>query len=134
AMRGAGEQAKPVLEYTKVRAAIDGRVSRALVTAGNLVQSGQTGGTVLTTLVSVDPMYVYFDVDERTVLRVRQMIREGKAKSARDVALPVFLGLANEEGYPHKGTVDFVDNQVNPKTCTLRVRAVFPNNDEPPSP
>jgi multidrug efflux system membrane fusion protein len=124
------DQAKLDLEFTKVTAPVDGRVGRAIVTEGNLVQSGQAGGTVLTSLVSVDPMWAYFDVDERTVLRVRGLIREGKAKSARDVPLPVFLGLANEEGYPHEGTIDFVDNQVNPKTGTLRLRGVFPNKDE----
>src|SRR5438445_9787689 len=100
------------LEYTKVIAPVSGRVSRYVVTVGNLIQSGdQGGGTVLTTIVSVDPMYAYFDVDERTVLRVRQLIREGKAKSARDAELTVWLGIANEDGYPHRGTVNFVDNQ-----------------------
>lgn len=134
ALKGSLDQAKLDLEFTKVRAPVDGRVGRAVVTVGNLVQSGQNGGTVMTTLVSVDPMYVYFDVDERTVLRVRQLIREGKAKSARDITWTVYLGLANEEGYPHKGTIDFVDNQVNPKTGTLRLRAVFANQDERLSP
>jgi RND family efflux transporter MFP subunit len=119
------------LEYTKVIAPVSGRVSRYVVTVGNLIQSGdQAGGTLLTTIVSVDPMYAYFDVDEHTVLRVRRLIREGKAKSARDIELPVSLGLANEDGYPHRGTINFVDNQVNPKTGTLRVRGVFPNKDE----
>jgi RND family efflux transporter MFP subunit len=75
-------------------------------------------------------MYAYFDVDEYTVLRVRRLIREGKAKSAREAEVPVWLGLANEDGYPHRGTINFVDNQVNPKTGTLRLRAVFPNQDE----
>jgi RND family efflux transporter MFP subunit len=88
------------------------------------------GGTVLTTIVSVDPIYAYLDVDEHTVLRVRQMIREGKAKSARDGEMPVWLGLANEDGYPHRGTINFVDNQVNPQTGTLRLRGVFANRDE----
>src|SRR5262245_21412752 len=82
------------LEYTTVVAPIDGRISRELVTEGNLVQSGDQGGTVLTTIVSVDPIYVYFDVDESTVLRVGQLIREGKAESARDAAVPVMLSLA----------------------------------------
>src|SRR2546425_5049105 len=119
------------LEYTKVLAPISGRASRFIVTVGNLVQSGdQAGGTLLTTIVSVDPMYAYFDVDEHTVLRVRRLIREGKAKSARDGELPVWLGLANEDGYPHRGTINFVDNQVNPRTGTLRLRGVFPNKDE----
>ncbi len=129
------ERAKLDLQYTKVTAPVSGRVSRYFVTVGNLIQAGdQGGGTLLTTIVSVDPMYAYFDVDEYTVLRVRRMIREGKAKSARDVELPVWLGLANEDGHPHQGTVNFVDNQVNPKTGTLRLRAVFPNKDELLSP
>ena len=134
ALKGAVDQARLDLGFTKVTAPVTGRVGRAVVTEGNLVQSGQSGGTVLTTLVSVDPMYAYFDVDERTVLRVRQLIREGKVKSARDVVWPVFLGLANEEGYPHKGTIDFVDNQVNPKIGTLRLRGVFANKNELLSP
>jgi RND family efflux transporter MFP subunit len=119
------------LDYTKIKAPISGRVSRMYVTAGNLVQSGdQGGGTLLTTLVSVDPMYAYFDVDEGSVLRVRKLIREGKVRSARDVEVPVLLGLANEDGFPHRGTINFVDNQVNAKTGTLRLRGVFPNKDE----
>jgi RND family efflux transporter MFP subunit len=102
---------------------------------GNLIQSGdQNGGTLLTTIVSVDPMYAYFDVDEHTVLRVRQLIRAGKAQSARDGEVTVWLGLANEDGYPHRGTINFEDNQVNPRTGTLRVRGVFPNKDETLSP
>jgi RND family efflux transporter MFP subunit len=123
------------LEYTKVTAPVSGRVSRYVVTVGNLIQSGdQGGGTLLTTIVSVDPIYANFDVDEHTVLRVRRLIREGKAKSARDSDWAVLLGLANEEGYPHQGIINFVDNQVNPKTGTLRVRGVFPNKDEQLSP
>ena len=102
---------------------------------GNLIQSGdQNTGTLLTTIVSVDPMYAYFDVDERTVLRIRQLIREGKAKSAGQTKWPVALGLATEEGFPHHGTINFEDNQVNPRTGTLRVRGVFPNKEEVLSP
>jgi RND family efflux transporter MFP subunit len=123
------------LDYTRVTAPVSGRASRYVVTVGNLIQSGdQNGGTLLTTIVSVDPMYAYFDVDERTVLRVRQLIREGKARSAREAEWPVAMGLANEEGFPHRGTINFEDNQVNPKTGTLRVRGVFPNKDEALSP
>jgi RND family efflux transporter MFP subunit len=134
ALQAAVDRAKLDLAFTKVTAPVSGRVSRYNVTVGNLVQSGESGGTVLTTIVSVDPMYVYFDVDERTVLRVRQLIREGKAKSARETEWPVSLGLSADEGYPHQGTIDFVDNQVNPRTGTLRVRAIFPNKDEVISP
>jgi RND family efflux transporter MFP subunit len=131
AMKAAVERAKLDLKYTKVTAPISGRISRYFVTVGNLVQAGdQGGGTLLTTIVSVDPMYAYFDVDEHTVLHVRKMIREGRAKSARDVDLPVRLGLGNQEGFPYEGIVNLVDNQINPKTGTLRLRAVFPNKDE----
>jgi RND family efflux transporter MFP subunit len=123
------------LGYTRITAPVSGRVSRYVVTVGNLIQSGdQNGGTLLTTVVSVDPMYVYFDMDERTVLRVRQLIRDGKASSASATEWPVALGLANEEGFPHRGTIDFEDNQVNPRTGTLRVRGVFPNKGELLSP
>jgi len=100
---------------------------------GNLIQSGdQNGGTLLTTIVSVDPIYAYFDVDEYTDQRVRKLIREGKFtfKSADEAVVPVSLGLATEEGLPHRGTINFADNQVNPKAGTLRVRGVFPNKDE----
>ena len=119
------------LDYTKITAPVSGRVSRYVVTVGNLIQSGdQSGGTLLTTIVSVDPMYANFDVDERTVQRVSQLVRAGKVKWARKTEWPVSLGLASEEGFPHQGTINFVDNQVNPKTGTLRVRGVFPNKDE----
>jgi len=119
------------LDYTKVLAPVSGRVSRYVVTVGNLIQSGdQNGGTVLTTIVSVDPMYAYFDVDEHTALKARKLVREGKSNSPRDGGYPVALGLANEEGYPHQGTVNFVENQVNPKTGTIRLRGVFPNRGQ----
>jgi len=128
-------EAKLNVGFCKITAPVSGRISRAFVTEGNLVQAGDlTGGTLLTTIVSVDPMYAYFDVDEHTVLRVKQLIREGKAKTPDDPDIPVWLGLANEAGHPHHGTVQFVDNQVNPKTGTLRVRGVFPNKDEALSP
>jgi RND family efflux transporter MFP subunit len=119
------------LQYAKVTAPVNGRVSRYDVTVGNLIQSGdQLGGTLLTTIVSVDPMYAYFDVDEFTVQRVRKLTREGKFNSGEETAAwPVSLGLATEEGSPHQGTINFSDNQVNPKTGTLRVRGVFSNTD-----
>ena len=118
------------LQYTRVTAPVSGRVSRYYVTAGNLIEAGnQGGGTLLTTIVSVDPMYAYFDMDELTVQRVGQLVRAGKLKSAEETTVPVSLGLATEEGFPHKGTINFFDNQVNPKTGTLRTRAEFANKD-----
>jgi RND family efflux transporter MFP subunit len=127
--RGAVDRAALELEFTRVTAPISGRISRYLLTEGNLVTMNST---LLTTIVSIDPMYAYFDVDERAVLHVRQLIREGKVRSPRDSdgAVPVLLGLANEMGYPHRGTVDFVDNQVNPQTGTVRLRGVFANEPE----
>jgi RND family efflux transporter MFP subunit len=131
ALKAAVERARLDLGYTKVIAPISGRVSRYVVTVGNLIQAGdQNGGTLLTTVVSVDPMYAYFDVDEYTALRVRQLVREGKSDSPRDGGYPIWLGLANEEGHPHQGTINFVDNQVNPKTGTIRLRGVFPNKEQ----
>jgi RND family efflux transporter MFP subunit len=122
------------LGYTRVTAPVSGRTSRYVVTVGNLIQSGdQNGGTLLTTIVSVDPMYVYFDMDERTVLRIREL-GGGKATPARESEWPVSLGLATEEGFPHQGTINFEDNQVNPRTGTLRVRGVFRNKDDLLSP
>lgn len=125
--RAAVERAKLDLGFTKVVSPIDGRISRNLITVGNLVTADQTP---LTSIVSMDPMYVYFTVDERTMLRIQQLIREGKFKSGRDdeKAVPVRVGLANEEGFPHKGLVDFVDNRIDPATGTLKVRAVLPNS------
>ncbi len=125
--RAAVDRAALDLEFTRVTAPINGRISRHLIDEGNLVT---LDSTLLTTIVSIDPMYAYFDADEGSVLHVRQLIREGKLHSARDVAVPVLLGLANEPGYPHQGTVNFVDNQVNPQTGTLRLRGVFPNEDK----
>src|SRR5215475_4423650 len=115
------------LEYTKVTAPISGRVSRYLVTVGNLLQLGELGGTLLTTIVSVDPMYVYFDVDEYTALRVQQLAREGKSDSPRDDGYPVSLGLATEEGYHHLGAIDFEDKQVNPQPGTTLLPCASPN-------
>jgi RND family efflux transporter MFP subunit len=129
------ERARLNVGFSKVTAPFSGRVSNYRVTVGNLVQAGDVGGgTLLTTVVSVDPMYAYFDVDERTVLRVKQLIREGKLGTPDRVEVPVWLGLADEDGFPHRGTVNFIDNQVNPRTGTQKVRGVFPNKDEALSP
>jgi len=127
--RAALETAALNLGFTRVTSPIDGRVGRAEVTRGNLVTGGNNGGTVLTTLVSVDPIYMYFDADEEAYLRYNQLAREGLRPSSRDAENPVQLGLANEEGWPHLGLMDFVDNQLNPTTGTIRARAVFDNKE-----
>lgn len=111
------------LQFTQVRAPIDGRVGRALVTAGNLAQAD---ATLLATVVSQDPVHVHFEADERTWLRYAQMAREGERATTRN---PVRVGLAGDTGYPHPGEVDFVDNHVDPATGTIRARAVLRNPD-----
>jgi len=123
------ETASLNLNFTKVTSPIAGRVSRAEVTRGNLVTGGNNGGTLLTSVVSMDPIYLYFDGDEQAYLRYTKMARSGERQSSRDTANPVQVGLADEEGFPHAGTVDFVDNQLNPQTGTIRARAVLPNKD-----
>jgi RND family efflux transporter MFP subunit len=115
------------LDYTKVRSPIDGQVGRALVTRGNLVQSGEMGGTKLTTLVSIDPVYAYFDVDDLTFQRVKGLLLKARAADADPPR--VELALAGDKGFPHVGAIDFVDNQVDPGTGTLRMRGKFPNKD-----
>ena len=113
------------LEWTEVRSPIAGRVSRAAVTVGNLVQEGPPSATLLTTVVSVDPIYAYVDGDEQTYLKHAAFAR-ADARAGRE---PVYLGLANEQGFPHKGYLDFVDNRLNPETGTIRLRAVFSNKE-----
>ena len=114
------------LDWTRVRSPIAGRVSNAMVTPGNLVQAGPPEATLLTTVVSMDPMYLYFDSDEQTYLRYAGLARSA-GTNWRNARLPVYLGLANESGFPHEGRLDFVDNQVDPNTGTIRTRAVFSN-------
>ena len=123
------ESAQLNMSFTRVTSPIDGRVSRAEVTRGNLVTGGSNGGTFLTSVVSIDPIYLYFEGDEATYLRYIQMARAGERPSSRDAPNPVRVGLANEEGFPHEGTMNFVDNQVNAQTGTIRARAVLPNKD-----
>jgi RND family efflux transporter MFP subunit len=125
------EQAQLDMDFTKVTAPISGKISRTLVDVGNLVNAGG-GETLLTTIVSIDPMYVYFDVPERSLLRYREIGRkQAKADepqpSLKDLHIPVYVGLEGEQGYSHKGELDFADNKVNPSTGTIQVRGVLPN-------
>ena len=128
AAQAAVDAARLNMEFTQVRAPINGRAGRAMVTAGNLVTAGDSA-SVLTTLVSLDKVHVYFDADEGTFLRYAQMARKGERPSERDSELPVKVGLSGEDGYPHEGKVDFLDNQVTRSTGTIRVRALLDNAD-----
>jgi multidrug efflux system membrane fusion protein len=128
AAQAAVDAARLNMEFTQVRAPINGRAGRAMVTAGNLVTAGDSA-SVLTTLVSLDKVHVYFDADEGTFLRYAQMARKGERPSERDSELPVKVGLSGETGYPHEGKVDFLDNQVTRSTGTIRVRALLDNAD-----
>ena len=119
-------QAELDLGFTRVTAPFAGRAGEALVKPGNLVTPNQA---LLTTLVSIDPVYVTFEGDERAYLRYQELARGGGRESSRDARNPVHVGLANEEGYPHQGEMDFVDNALNPATGTIRARAVLPNPD-----
>ncbi|WP_404653827.1 efflux RND transporter periplasmic adaptor subunit [Raoultella terrigena] len=126
AAQAAVDAAQLNLDFTKVIAPIDGRASRALITSGNLVTAGDSA-SVLTTLVSQKTVYVYFDVDESTYLHYQNLARSGQGASSSHLALPVEIGLVGEEGYPHQGKVDFLDNQLTPSTGTIRMRAVLDN-------
>jgi RND family efflux transporter MFP subunit len=128
------DQAKLEVEFTRVTAPISGRVSRKLVTEGNLITGGATGATVLTNIVQLDPIYAYFDVDERSALRYRELARQGKRPSALQNQIPAQMGLANQIGFPHEGVIDFVDNEISPTTGSIKARGVFPNKDRLMSP
>jgi membrane fusion protein, multidrug efflux system len=112
------------LEWTSVRAPISGRVGRAEVTPGNLVQAGPPAATLLTTIMSLDPIYVYFDTDEQAYLKYVSAMR------GRTNKRPVYVGLTNETGFPHQGTLDFVDNQLDRGAGTIRARAILRNADQ----
>jgi multidrug efflux system membrane fusion protein len=119
------EMSKLNHEFTRVISPIDGQISFYRKTLGNLVNQNETR---LTTVVSVDPMYVYFEMDEPTLLRYRRAVNEGKLPVPKDRDnVPVFMGLQGEDGFPHHGTINFVDNQVNPTTGSIMVRGKFAN-------
>jgi multidrug efflux system membrane fusion protein len=116
------------LEHTQVRAPISGRVSRALVTRGNLVSGSPGNATLLTTIVTVGDAYVYADLDESTLLKFNRLLRENRI-ATRDGRIPVDLQLADENDYPRHGFIESTDNRVNPETGSLTLRMVFPNRD-----
>src|SRR5437899_4349179 len=118
------------VEFTHVSAPVSGRVGRKLVTEGNLINGGVgTQGTLLTTIVSLDPIYAYFEADEGSLLKYDRLARTGQRPSSRDYKNPVHVALADEEGFPHEGAMDFVDNQLDRGTGTIVGRAVLPNPD-----
>jgi RND family efflux transporter MFP subunit len=129
AARATVEAMKLNVEFTRVTAPISGRISRKLVTEGNLINGGTAQSTLLTTILSLDPIHCYFEADERSYLKYVRLARSGKRPSSRDVRNPVYLALADEKGFPHKGYVDFVDNRLDPSTGTMTGRAVIPNPD-----
>ena len=115
------------LEFTQIKSPIDGRVSDARITLGNLVQPGAGPESVLTTVVSVDPIYAKVDADENAVLKYVKLSEEGKRVSARTAKIPAWVELGNESDFPHEGYVDFVDNRLDPGTGTVRARLVLKN-------
>src|SRR5207248_10199132 len=115
------------LEFTQIKSPIDGRVSDARITLGNLVQPGAGPESVLTTVVSVDPIYAKVDADVNAVLKYVKLSEEGKRVSARTEKIPAWVELGNETNFPHEGYVDFVDNRLDPSTGTVRARVVLKN-------
>jgi RND family efflux transporter MFP subunit len=129
AARAAVEAAALDVEFTHVLAPIGGRAGRHLVDEGNLVDGGAPNATLLTTIVSLDPIHCYFEADERSYLKYVRLAQRGERASSREVNNPVEVALADETGYPHKGWMDFVDNQLDLGTGTMIGRALLPNPD-----
>ncbi|MEO6172014.1 MAG: efflux RND transporter periplasmic adaptor subunit, partial [Arenimonas sp.] len=126
AMQAAVTQAQLNLSFTQITSPIDGRIGAAMVKPGNLVSPGTS---LLATVVTMDPIYVTFEGDEQVYLKYQAMAKNGERKSSRDARNPVQVGLANESGYPHKGEMVFVDNQLNAGTGTIRAKAEMQNSD-----
>ncbi|MDD5275929.1 MAG: efflux RND transporter periplasmic adaptor subunit [Methylovulum sp.] len=125
--KAAVELAQLNVDFTQIRAPVPGQISRKLITEGNLVNADTT---VLATIVSVDPIHVYIDADERSVLKYRRLSIEGKRQSARYFKIPLEMALLDETRYEHKGYIDYVDPEFNPATGTIRARGVFANPDD----
>lgn len=123
------KQSELNLAWTEVRAPVSGRISDRRVDAGNLVSGGQTGATLLTVIASLDPIHFVFDGSESDFLRYVRLRIAGESGPRRELENPVFVRLADESEYKHQGHMDFVDNALNPKTGTIRGRAIFDNRD-----
>lgn len=127
--KAALESAQLDLEYTEVRSPIDGRVSRALLTQGNYVSGLAGSATLMTTVVSVDPVYVYASVDEDTLLKFNRLVEAKQLGNTDGGKIPVDLQLADESEFPHHGSIESFDNQLDPNTGSILLRAVFSNDD-----
>ena len=127
--KAALDSARLDLEYTEVRSPIDGRVSRALLTEGNYVSGVAGSASLLTTVVSVDPVYVYADVDEDTLLKFNRLMEAKKLGSTEGDKVPVDLQLADESNFPHEGVIESFDNRVDSDTGSILMRAIFKNDD-----
>lgn len=123
------ESAALDLQYTQIRAPITGRISRRYVTEGNLISGGTNQSTLLTTIVSSNPIHCYFDASEQAFLKYVRLSRSGERASSREAKNPVYVALVDEEGFPHTGHIDFVDNRIDPNTGTMRGRAILDNED-----
>ncbi len=132
AIQVAGAEVKAAqlnLDFTRINAPISGRINRHLVSEGNLISGGAATATLLTTIVSLDPIQAYFEADEQAYLKYTRLNQSGVRRSSRDVANPVKLELADEENFPHLGKMDFVENRVDVNTATVQGRAIFENHD-----
>lgn len=118
------------LDFTRVEAPVSGLISREFVTVGNLVSGGTANSTLLTRINSIDPIYIFFDADEAAYLKYIRLDRAGLRPSSRGAANRVRVSLVDEEGFPHEGRMDFVDNQIDPATGTMRGRAILPNPEQ----
>jgi RND family efflux transporter MFP subunit len=127
--QAAAKAAELNLEFTQVKAPIDGRISRRFVDEGNFVTGGSTQSSLLTTIVPFNPLYATFDADERLVLKYTRLDLSGERRSSRETPNPVRIALADEREFSHQGTMDFVDNRLDPETGTLRARALIENSD-----
>ncbi len=124
------ETAELNLQYTRIEAPVAGRISRQYVTEGNLIGGGTSSSTLLTTITSVEPIYCTFDANERDVLKYIRLAQSGGRESSRVAKNPVFLALIDEQGFPHRGHMDFVDNRFDAETASMRARCIFPNADQ----
>jgi RND family efflux transporter MFP subunit len=116
------------LSFTQITAPITGRIGRANVSAGNYVIGNAFNGTLLTTIVSQDPIHIYIDVNENSLIKYKRLSQGGKSVGAAEVGMPVELALPDDKGFPYSGSIDFVDNRLDASTGTLRVRAAVANS------